>query len=141
LRDFEGVPDSDFGNSLDRAEASFDVMGELDASLLLVCSNANEDSSADVERSATQLFELAERGSRRGIRIGYEALAWGEARLPLRSGVPDRRAGRITRTWASSSTASTRSCAPKAGRRSPSCRGIGSFSFSSVMRNGRTPIR
>ena len=46
LRDFEGVADSDFGQNLDRAEAVFDVMGELDASLLLVCSNANRIGSA-----------------------------------------------------------------------------------------------
>src|SRR6185436_10375839 len=68
LRDFEGVADSDFGHNIDRAEAVFDVMGELDASLLLVCSNASENALADVERAATQLFQLAERGARRGIR-------------------------------------------------------------------------
>ena len=78
LRDFEGVADSDFDQNLGRAEAAFDVMGELGASLLLVCSNASANASGDVERAATQLFQLAERGSRRGIRIGYEALAWGK---------------------------------------------------------------
>jgi len=78
LRDFEGVSDSELRHNLDRAEAAFDVMGELDASLLLVCSNTAENASADVERAATQLFQLAERGARRGIRIGYEALAWGK---------------------------------------------------------------
>jgi len=77
LRDFEGVSDSELRRNLDRAEAAFDVMGELDASLLLVCSNTAESASDDIERSATQLFQLAERGARRGIRIGYEALAWG----------------------------------------------------------------
>ena len=77
LRDFEGVSDSELRHNLDRAEATFDVMGELDASLLLVCSNTAENASGDVERAATQLFQLAERGARRGIRIGYEALAWG----------------------------------------------------------------
>ena len=78
LRDFEGVPDDAFRHNLDRAEAAFDVMGELDASLLLVCSNTGDNASDDVERAATQLFELAERGARRGMRIGYEALAWGK---------------------------------------------------------------
>ena len=78
LLDFEGVADSDFRHNLDHAEAAFDVMGELDASLLLVCSNASEDASGDMERAATQLFQLAERGARRGIRIGYRALAWGK---------------------------------------------------------------
>jgi 4-hydroxyphenylpyruvate dioxygenase len=78
LRDFEGVPDNEFRPNLDRAEATFDVMGELDARLLLVCSNAGENASGDVELAATQLFQLAERAARRGIRIGYEALAWGK---------------------------------------------------------------
>jgi 4-hydroxyphenylpyruvate dioxygenase len=77
LRDFEGVSDSELRRNLDRAEAAFDVMGELDASLLLVCSNTAENVSGDVELAATQLFQLAEQGARRGIRIGYEALAWG----------------------------------------------------------------
>ena len=77
LRDFEGVSHSELRHNLDRAEAAFDAMGELDANLLLVCSNAAESTSDDVERAATQLFQLAERGARRGIRIAYEALAWG----------------------------------------------------------------
>lgn len=78
LRDFEGVPDSEFLQGLARAEAAFDVMGELDARLLLVCSNTGETASGDVERAATQLFQLAERAALRGIQIGYEALAWGK---------------------------------------------------------------
>ena len=77
LRDFEGVPDSEFRRNLDRAQAAFDVMGELDASLLLVCSNTAASATGDAELAATQLFQLAERGAQRGIRIGYEALAWG----------------------------------------------------------------
>src|SRR5262249_1414435 len=77
LRGFEGVPDGQLPRNPDRAAAAVDVMGELDASLLLVCSNTSENASDDVERAATQLFQLAERGARRGIRIGYEALAWG----------------------------------------------------------------
>jgi 4-hydroxyphenylpyruvate dioxygenase len=78
LRDFEGVPDSEFQQGLARAEAALDVMGELDARLLLVCSNTGENASGDVERAATQLFQLAERAALRGIQIGYEALAWGK---------------------------------------------------------------
>jgi 4-hydroxyphenylpyruvate dioxygenase len=78
LCNFEGASDNDFRRNLDRAETLFDVMGELDASLLLVCSNTDETASGDIERSANQLFQLAERGAERGIRIGYEALAWGK---------------------------------------------------------------
>ena len=78
LRDFEGVGDERFEQNLARAESVFDVMGELGAPLLLVCSNAGDGVSGDVERMAAQLFELAERAARRGLRIGYEALAWGK---------------------------------------------------------------
>jgi 4-hydroxyphenylpyruvate dioxygenase len=77
FRDFEGMPDELFRRSLDRAERKFDLMEELGASLMLVCSNTAPQSSGDVEQAADQLRELAERACRRKLRIGYEALAWG----------------------------------------------------------------
>jgi 4-hydroxyphenylpyruvate dioxygenase len=77
LRDFEGVPDNAFQRNLERAESRFDVMGELGAPLMLVCSNTGADIADDDERAAAQLRELAERAARRNLRIGYEALAWG----------------------------------------------------------------
>ncbi|MFC3068872.1 bifunctional sugar phosphate isomerase/epimerase/4-hydroxyphenylpyruvate dioxygenase family protein [Phenylobacterium soli] len=77
FRDFEGVPDEVFRRNLDRAERKFDVMGDLDAKMMLVCSNVSPAAIADDERAAAQLHELAERAAARGIRIGYEALAWG----------------------------------------------------------------
>src|SRR6202049_4038106 len=77
LRDFEGVSDEQLQRNLDRAEAAFDTMADLGATLLLACSNTEADVSDDEERAAGQLFELAERAGRRGLKIGYEALAWG----------------------------------------------------------------
>jgi 4-hydroxyphenylpyruvate dioxygenase len=77
VRDFEGVPDDQFGRNLERAERAFDVMGELGAPLLLVCSNTAPDVADDDERAAAQLHALAERAARRNLRVGYEALAWG----------------------------------------------------------------
>jgi 4-hydroxyphenylpyruvate dioxygenase len=77
LRDFEGVSDDRLAHNLDRAEAAFDTMGELGAPLMLVCSSTEAGASGDEERIAAQLYELAERAGRRGLRIGYEALAWG----------------------------------------------------------------
>lgn len=77
FRDFEGMPDDLFRRSLDRAEAKFDLMQTLGAPLMLVCSNTSTHSSNDRERAVAQLHELASRAARRGIRIGYEALAWG----------------------------------------------------------------
>lgn len=77
FRDFEGMPDIAHRRNLDRAERKFDLMGELDVSLMLVCSNVSPQSVGDAGLAAAQLHELADRAASRGIRIGYEALAWG----------------------------------------------------------------
>jgi sugar phosphate isomerase/epimerase len=77
FRDFEGMPDAQFKKSLVRAERKFDVMEALGAPLMLVCSNTSTLALDDPARAAAQLHELAERAARRGLRIGYEALAWG----------------------------------------------------------------
>ncbi|MBL8834848.1 MAG: sugar phosphate isomerase/epimerase and 4-hydroxyphenylpyruvate domain-containing protein [Alphaproteobacteria bacterium] len=77
FRDLEGVPDEQFRRNVDRAERKFDVMQELGAPLMLVCSNAAGQAIDDDGRAAAQLAALAERAARRGLRIGYEALAWG----------------------------------------------------------------
>jgi 4-hydroxyphenylpyruvate dioxygenase len=75
FRDFEAVPD--LAPNLRRAEAKFDVMEELGAPTLLVCSNVSAAAIDDDALAAEQLHELAERAARRGLRIAYEALAWG----------------------------------------------------------------
>lgn len=77
FRDFEGVPDNLFLRNLDRAERKFDLMGDLGAPMMLVCSNVSPAAIGDDERAAAQLHTLAERAARHGIRVGYEALAWG----------------------------------------------------------------
>jgi 4-hydroxyphenylpyruvate dioxygenase len=77
FRDFEGVSDTQLRRNLDRAERKFDLMQELGAPLLLVCSNVQPEVDADLDRTADQLRQLAERAARRGLRIGFEALAWG----------------------------------------------------------------
>ncbi len=77
LRDFEGAPPATRVKNFDRAERKFDLMEELGANLLCVCSSVAEDSSGDVDQCAADFAELADRAARRGYRIGYEALAWG----------------------------------------------------------------
>jgi len=77
FRDFEGVSDEQLRRNLERAEAAFDTMGELGAPLMLVCSNTGPDVFDDDERAAGQLYKLAEQAGQRGLKIGYEALAWG----------------------------------------------------------------
>lgn len=73
FRDFEAVPEPD----LRRAEAKFDVMERLGAETLLVCSNVSPVAIDDDDLAAEQLHALAERAAAHGLRIAYEALAWG----------------------------------------------------------------
>ena len=77
FRDFEGMPAELRGRTFDRLERKFDLMQELGTGLLLVCSNVSPASSGDRSRIAADFRELAERAATRGLRVGYEALAWG----------------------------------------------------------------
>jgi 4-hydroxyphenylpyruvate dioxygenase len=77
LRDFEGVGQAQFERNLRRAEAKFDLMDELGARMVLVCSNVASDVIDDDGLAAEQLHALAARAAERGIRVAYEALAWG----------------------------------------------------------------
>src|SRR3954454_6145260 len=77
FRDFEAVSPEQLERNLRRAEAKFDVMEALGADLLLVCSNVSPDAIDDDALAAEQLRVLAERAAARGLRIAYEALAWG----------------------------------------------------------------
>ena len=60
-----------------RAERKFDLMQELGADLLLVCSNVSPDALGGIDRAAADFHELGERAAERGMRVGFEALAWG----------------------------------------------------------------
>jgi 4-hydroxyphenylpyruvate dioxygenase len=77
FRDFEAMPEPQRARNLDRAERKFDVMQALGTDLILVCSNIHPAAIDDDSRAAADLAEMAERAKRRGLRIGYEALAWG----------------------------------------------------------------
>src|SRR3954454_16608298 len=77
FRDFEAMPDNIRARNLDRAERKFDIMQALGTDLVLVCSNVQPSAIADDARAAADLAEMAERAAKRGLRVGYEALAWG----------------------------------------------------------------
>jgi 4-hydroxyphenylpyruvate dioxygenase len=77
FRDFEAMPEPQRARNLDRAERKFDTMQALGAELVLVCSNVQHVALADPARAAADLREMAERAAKRGLRVGYEALAWG----------------------------------------------------------------
>lgn len=77
FRDFEGMPAPQRQRNLDRAERKFDTMQALGTDLILVCSNVQPAALPEPERAAADLREMAERAAARGLRICYEALAWG----------------------------------------------------------------
>jgi 4-hydroxyphenylpyruvate dioxygenase len=52
-------------------------MEELGCDSLLVCSNVSPDSLGGIDRSAADFHELGEHAAKRGLRVGFEALAWG----------------------------------------------------------------
>ncbi|HEX3317480.1 MAG TPA: TIM barrel protein [Solirubrobacteraceae bacterium] len=77
FRDFEAVAPRLLAENLRRAEAKFDLMEALGVDLMLVCSNVDGNSVDDDDLAAAQLHQLAERAAAHGLRIAYEALAWG----------------------------------------------------------------
>jgi 4-hydroxyphenylpyruvate dioxygenase len=77
FRDFEAVPPHVLARNLRRAEAKFAVMEQLGATTMLVCSNVSADAIDDDALAAEQLHALAARAAEWGMRIAYEALAWG----------------------------------------------------------------
>lgn len=77
FRDFEGMPAEQRARAFDRAERKFDLMQQLGTDLMLVCSNVSPLALGGTDRAAADFRELGERAAKRGLRVGYEALAWG----------------------------------------------------------------
>lgn len=77
FRDFEGMPEPHRSRLFDRAERKFDIMQELGTDLVLVCSNVSPLALGGIDRAVADFHELGERAAKRGLKVGYEALAWG----------------------------------------------------------------
>lgn len=77
FRDFEAVPPDMFAANLRRAERTFDILEQLGTQTLLVSSSVPRDAVDDDDLAAEQLHALVGRAHRRGLRVAYEALAWG----------------------------------------------------------------
>jgi 4-hydroxyphenylpyruvate dioxygenase len=77
FRDFEGMPARLRARVFDRAERKFDVMQELGTDLVLVSSNVSPESLGERSRIVDDFRELGDRAAARGLRVGFEALAWG----------------------------------------------------------------
>jgi 4-hydroxyphenylpyruvate dioxygenase len=77
FRDFEGMPEPQRGRNFARAQRKFDLMQELGTDLLLICSNVSPASLGGIDRAAADFHALGELAAPRGLRVGFEALAWG----------------------------------------------------------------
>src|SRR5882724_11165637 len=77
FRDFEGMPEPQRARNFARVERKFDLMQELGTDLLLICSNVSPASLGGIDRAADDFRELGEHAAKRGLRVGFEALAWG----------------------------------------------------------------
>ncbi|MEU2284844.1 TIM barrel protein [Streptomyces sp. NPDC013178] len=77
MRDVEAVPAEEFARNLRRARAKFALMNRLGADTVLVCSSVSPLAEDDDALAAEQLGRLADLAQDFGIRVAYEALAWG----------------------------------------------------------------
>jgi len=77
FRDAEALPLDRHRKMLEAAKRHFDTLHDLGGDFLLACSSTREDASNDPARAAETLNDLASLAEERGMRIGYEALAWG----------------------------------------------------------------
>ncbi|MDB5505528.1 MAG: 3-keto-5-aminohexanoate cleavage protein [Devosia sp.] len=77
FRDFEGMPEPLRSRAFDRARYKFELMNELGTDLMLVCSNVSPLALGGIDRAAADFHELGDIASSAGVRVGYEALAWG----------------------------------------------------------------
>lgn len=77
FRDFEGLPEPHRARAFARAQRKFDLMAELGTDLVLFCSSTHPATMGGIDRAAEDFSELGDIAAQRGIRVGYEALAWG----------------------------------------------------------------
>ncbi|MER6419865.1 TIM barrel protein [Streptomyces sp. NPDC001137] len=77
MRDIEAVPEDEFARNLRRARHKFELMRRLGADTVLVCSSVSPLAVDDDALAAEQLSRLADLAQDFGIRVAYEALAWG----------------------------------------------------------------
>ncbi|MFI6804975.1 bifunctional sugar phosphate isomerase/epimerase/4-hydroxyphenylpyruvate dioxygenase family protein [Streptomyces luteogriseus] len=77
MRDIEAVPGPEFARNLRRARHKFELMRRLGADTVLVCSSVSPQAVDDDALAAEQLSRLADLAAESGVRIAYEALAWG----------------------------------------------------------------
>lgn len=77
MRDVEALPEEEFARALRRARHKFELMNRLGTDTVLVCSSVSPHAVDDDDLAAGQLSRLAGLAGEHGVRVAYEALAWG----------------------------------------------------------------
>ncbi len=77
FRDFECLPEDLRARAMERARHKFDLMNQLGTDLMLVCSCVHPEALGGIDRAADDFRLLADLAAAHGVRVGYEALAWG----------------------------------------------------------------
>ena len=77
FRDFEGLPEPHRSRALARAARKFDLMNQLGTGLMLVCSSVHPAALGGIDRMAEDFRALGDLAASHGVRVGFEALAWG----------------------------------------------------------------
>ncbi|MCZ9351525.1 sugar phosphate isomerase/epimerase and 4-hydroxyphenylpyruvate domain-containing protein [Streptomyces mutabilis] len=77
VRDIEALPEEEFTRALRRARHKFELTRRLGADTVLVCSSVSPQALDDDALAAEQLSRLAGLAEDHGVRVAYEALAWG----------------------------------------------------------------
>lgn len=77
FRDFEGLPAPHRARAFARAARKFDLMNQLGRDLVLVCSSVHAAAMGGIDRMAGDFADLGDLAQSHGIRVGFEALAWG----------------------------------------------------------------
>lgn len=78
FRDFDSVPEDLLAANLRRADAKFRLMSRLGMDTMLLCSNVGTATIDDDDLRAAQLSRLADLAGDHGVKVAYEALAWGK---------------------------------------------------------------
>ncbi|RAM38124.1 bifunctional sugar phosphate isomerase/epimerase/4-hydroxyphenylpyruvate dioxygenase family protein [Arthrobacter globiformis] len=78
FRDFDSVTEDLLAANLRRAEAKFRLMSRLGMDTILVCTNVATATIDDDDLRAAQLAALAGLAGEHGVKVAYEALAWGK---------------------------------------------------------------
>ena len=76
--DFDSVPGDLLAANLRRADAKFRLMSRLGMDTILVCSNVATASVDSDDLRVEQLGQLAALAGDHGVKVAYEALAWGK---------------------------------------------------------------